>query len=58
MKSFEQLAQVGFEAYEKSGRGSSAYKPLTDEWQRLHPELKAHWLAVAKAIVAEYAVIH
>lgn len=58
MKSFEQLAQVAFEAYEKSSPGATPFDLSPGEWQRLHPELKEKWVAAAKAIVAQYAVIH
>lgn len=55
MKSFEQLARLAFEAYENSSHGNT---PSLDAWERLHPELKAHWVATARAIVAQYSLIH
>jgi hypothetical protein len=55
MKSFEQLAEAAFLAFEKSVHKRI---PARAEWQRLDPELKAHWIAAAKEVVSHYAAIH
>ena len=58
MKSFDELAEAAFLAYEKSSSRSYSVEHSKQDWLHLHPELKAHWLAVAKEVVAHYAAVH
>ena len=62
MKTFEQLASEGFAAFEKV-RMEQLAKPVAAynaarNFEEISPEEKARWLAVAKQIVAAYAVVH
>lgn len=58
MKSYEQLARSGYEAFlkERKRQGSNS----TDHvgWDILSPQQKATWIAAAKQIVAEMATVH
>lgn len=55
MKSFEQLARSGYEAYRKQINHNGEYAVV---WDALLEREKEAWAAVAKQIVAEMATVH
>lgn len=55
MKSFEQLGQSAYEAWHKS---HGTHPNVMTHWSALDPEIRAHWIAVARQLWAELAAIH
>lgn len=59
MKSFEQLAKSAYEAaIKKAGELNLRSDEDFSDWQRLDTKEKEIWLAVAKQLWAEFAVVH
>jgi hypothetical protein len=57
MKTFEQLAEEGYEAHQKEATNQlPGYRPMA--WDSMTRHEKACWIAAAKQIVAVYAVVH
>ncbi len=55
MKSFEQLARSGYEAYRKQTTLNGEYAVV---WDALLEREQEAWLAATKQIVAEVAALH
>jgi hypothetical protein len=58
MKTFEQLAREGYEAYCKQAGGKTFDGKPLPTYDELGAERQACWLAATKQIVAAYAVVH
>lgn len=68
MKTFEQLAQEGYEAYEKQAAAHAMRaarqindfrdRPPIPAWTSLHSAEQACWVAATKQILSAYAVVH
>ena len=58
MKTFEQLAREGYEAYSKEAGGKTFDGKPLPTYAELGEERQACWVAATKQIVAAYAVLH
>lgn len=64
MKSFDQLGQSAYAAFSKAAATEMArlrdrdWAPTAPQWEALAPEVQACWLAVARHMVAEVALLH
>jgi hypothetical protein len=58
MKTFEQLARSGYDAYCKQAGGKTFDGKPLPTFEQLGPERQACWIAVAKQLVAEVAALH
>lgn len=54
MKSFDQIGQAAYEAWHKS-HGTDPKVQV--HWSALESEHRAHWIAVAKQLWAEFSAI-
>jgi hypothetical protein len=54
MKSFEQLAKAAYNAWHQSHGTEKHQLPF----EQLDGEIRAHWVAVAKAVAEEIAALH
>ena len=58
MKTFEQLAKEGYEAFLKARKQAGSTGTDYLRWDMLSAEQQSCWLAATKQILAAYAVVH
>jgi hypothetical protein len=58
MKTFEQLARSGYDAYCKQAGGKTFDGKPLPTFEQLGLDRQACWIAVAKQLVAEVAALH
>lgn len=59
MKSYEELAQIAFEAHVAKNAAAGHFKVVPQPtWQKLEPDWKAAWVEAAKAVVAAVQTLH
>lgn len=58
MKSYEQLARDGYAAFCKQAQRVDAAATHAPSWEQLDEGTRQCWIAAAKQIVAEMALVH